>query len=91
MNERRTGSRALETIYARREREARAHAQRNAPAMRRAFWERKAAEAERAEALARETESREAQERAAALSAAQAAWHSRFQIAAALAARESGK
>ena len=49
--ERRNGSRAFETISARREREARAHAQRNAPAMRRAFWERKAAEAERAEAL----------------------------------------
>lgn len=49
--ERRNGSRAFETISARREREARAHAQRNAPAMRRAFWAAKAEQAERAEAL----------------------------------------
>lgn len=51
MIERRNGSRAFETISARREREAREAARRNAPAARRAFWERKAAEAERAEAL----------------------------------------
>lgn len=81
--ERRNGSRAFETISARREREARAHAQRNAPAARRAFWAEKAAEAERAEALARDMAGREAQERAAALSAAQANWYGRFQIAAA--------
>ena len=54
MIERRTGSRALETISARREREARAHAARNAPAARREFWARKAAEAERAEDMDRE-------------------------------------
>lgn len=81
--ESRNGSRAFETISARREREARAHAQRNAPATRRAFWARKAEESERADALARAMESREAQERAAALSAAQADWFARFQIAAA--------
>lgn len=81
--ERRNGSRAFETISARREREARAHAERHAAQVRRAFWARKAEESERADALARDMAGREAQERAAALSAAQANWYGRFQIAAA--------
>lgn len=89
MIERRNGSRAFETISARREREAREAARRNAPAARRAFWEAKRAEGERADALAREMESREAQERAATLSAAQADWFARFQIAAAVAERSA--
>lgn len=54
MIERRTGGRALETLTARREREAREIMARNAPAMRRAHWNRKAAEWERGQEIERE-------------------------------------
>lgn len=58
MIERRTGGRALETISARREREAREYATRNAPATRRAFWQAKAAESDRAREIEREADAR---------------------------------
>lgn len=70
MIERRTGSRALETLSARRARESAEAARRNTPAMRRAYWAGKAAEAERAEAIERDRDA-----------AAVADWLARFAAA----------
>lgn len=83
MTERRTGSRAFESLAERAERIAAEHARRNAAAMRRAFWTSKAEAAlvepgvgilEQRAAMAREAE-------AAALSRAQADWHARYMAA----------
>lgn len=77
--ERRTGSRAgFESLADYRAAQAAAIVRRQAPAMRRAYWADKQAEAERAAEMEREAMAREAGQRSEAERRAVAVWFARF-------------